>query len=134
MREIKFRAWDMIDKEMFPLANIDIALINNEGSMVKRKCYYHEMKHIKVMQYIGPKDKNGKEIYEGDIVENNNGVYLKIYWNEELLQFRQRVYNKNNVEELGYEFDKDYPTDLDLGFNLKKVIGNIYENKELLDA
>ena len=70
MREIKFRAWDKLFREMFDVA------------MVSREAVFHTtpqlksvmpngvpLNQVKLMQYTGLKDKNGKEIYEGDIVK-----------------------------------------------------------------
>lgn len=76
---------------------------------------------------------NTKELYEGDIIENGNGIYLEIYWNMELLQFKQRVCNQKNVIEKGFEWDAENRTDIELMYNLKILIGNIHDNPELLD-
>ncbi len=64
MREIKFRAWDKDSKEMIPLFNIDFEHnIMNKGSLWK------SLYSVELLQYIWLKDKNGKEIYEGDLVK-----------------------------------------------------------------
>lgn len=139
MREIKFRAWEISTKRMHTVEYLNlvggIGIIDvdkdEEGDWVQVQRLI-DMGDLVLMQYTGLKDKNGKEIYEGDIVQNGNGVYLKIYWNDGLCQFRQRVCSKENVEKQGYKWSKENPTDMDLQFNMKEIIGNIYENPELL--
>ena len=124
MREIKFRAWDKKGKEMFRLAMIsfldkgEIILTGRGGST--------DNKNAILMQYTGLKDKNGKEIYEGDIVKCHESIiepqketiYL-IIWDDEHAAFTQK--NKENSWGLGYM--KIYPVE---------IIGNAYENPELL--
>ena len=78
--------------------------------------------HNKVMQCTGLKDKNGKLIYEGDILklaEFGKSVEVK----HRALGFVLRREPSNTV---GYDNDKYIPEDCE-------VIGNIYENKDLLD-
>ena len=68
-----------------------------------------------IEQFTGLKDKNGKEIYEGDVVRWSGKVYL-IEWHDKVAGF---VMQNNGIERPDVEFESE-------------VIGNIYENKELL--
>ncbi len=106
MRQIKFRVWD---KELKTLGSVDHLYIPSEG-----------IQSNFLMQYTGLVDKNGKEIYEGDIVKGDAGICI-IEWNE---------------------VDTDRSWELAVGFRISfgmtsqsskcEVIGNIYENPELL--
>lgn len=121
-REIKFRAWNKKEKRMYSNAYL---LMSNETWSLRREDD-GESFDVKLMQYTGLKDRNGKEVYEGDIVEC---MSFKIDGKD----------SKTEVEEIkwgwvgGYDFSG-------VGFNIPdtlkdgwlKVIGNIYENPELL--
>jgi len=72
--------------------------------------------HTDKDQFTGLHD-NGKEIYEGDVIENANSVRLEIYWDEDACAFGQRTKD-----------DK-----LPMAYNLKTIIGNIHANPELLN-
>lgn len=62
-REIRFRVWDAISKKIHPY------------SIVKNNALVEfELDHYSLMQYTGLKDKNGVEIYEGDVVTFDRGV------------------------------------------------------------
>lgn len=115
-REIKFRAWDIDGRTMVygDVARncIPLAEINPE---------------ITVMQYTGLKDKNGKEIYEGDIVQDTYEIK-----EEEIKLFKQEVFWCK--EAAGFCVRPSSPFAY-VGLTTsehKEVIGNIYENKELL--
>lgn len=129
-REIKFRAfWN---NEM----QYDVHLGTFDGSnifeILKDKRYPED--YVKLMQYTGLKDKNGKEIYEGDIVKRMKVCYD---WDKEDGEERYEVeqisfieYRGNgfwvNSEDFGYEGEDLWDWDK------MEIIGNIYENHELL--
>lgn len=113
-REIKFRAWD--GKEMH--YNV---CINHEQKAIKygyRATDWVEDANAGIpMQYTGLKDRNGKEIYEGDIVETPKGITSVTY---EKACFYVKI--ENSFYRLG-----------GWDFEVINIIGNIYETPELLN-
>ena len=153
MREIKFRAWDSNQRVMMyddDTAKHDVnywdgvylstvGLINSRLSTDNDDYFYW-------MQYIGRKDKNGKEIYERDIVrilytdwpsqpQESNGRYSMT-----LEKYKESISNRGFViykaDRFCIQFNDDgYCGDICPGRHGEiEVIGNIYENKELLDG
>lgn len=122
MREIKFRVWDNDEKIIKKVESINFPLGGESSS--KTVCVYNEEEDCyewvydyELMQYTGIKDKNNKEIYEGDIVE-----------------FYSNVEDEIITEKVEYHFGIYRAGDYFVGkiYNKCEVIGNIYENKDLL--
>jgi uncharacterized phage protein (TIGR01671 family) len=121
MREIKFRAWEKNLKEIIPVHNIDF-----EKKMINTDSAWRLFEEIELMQYTGLHDKNGKEIYEGDIVEDwdDGPGYWEVKWNSE--------YGCFYIFE-SHIWEKFYLDDMIAVIEEGKVIGNIFENPELLE-
>ena len=120
MREFKFRVWDHIHKIMMKLSEVNTySVIDILSNTFKES--------LSVMQYTGLKDKNGKEIYEGDIckVINYASDYLKIHGKMYCV-----ISWSNTTGFYGKGFG--VPTTFSIGEEFE-VIGNIYENPELLE-
>ncbi len=114
-REIKFRMWSIKDKFMddTPIVYKGApCTIDTEGKVV-----WMPQDDTVLMQYTGLLDKNGKEIYEGDIVQE--GTY-----STELVEFKDVVSCGCCNEASGYPWSIEEA-------KLKEVVGNIYENPEL---
>jgi len=110
MREIKFRAWDKIKKKM----------IYNVGSYNLFMFERNYQEDIIFLQFTGLKDKNGKEIFERDIILDNRGIKMEVFFEDGMFKVIFRDGNPKFTAEL-----IDYTT------ISEEVIGNIYENPEL---
>ena len=128
MREIKFRAWDDKNNVMYlcalPSRTSAVAawLTKKEFDSSKFPSYFEDGRAI-LMQYTGLKDKNGKEVYENDLVKyisaQNNTYIGEVKWNpfENMAGFQ----TSNPCINIFKQFQIE-------------VIGNIYEDKELLEG
>ena len=116
MREIIFKSWDKLNKDMFNVESINF----QERRVYKNTVSYRKFEDIDLMQYTGLKDKNGKEIYEGDIVTLHNGKY-KVIFNTEEARFVLR----------DDEFEMNIPFTNNNNERME-VLGNVYENPELI--
>ena len=138
MREIKFRAWDKKEKRMYDqqdkyTCGLVILLdglteyggcldYSSEPEFDSFQWYNKEIveKRYVLMQFTGLKDKNGTEIYEGDITERSTGYRQEI----KLIQIRQ-CYSTPPTNRTFWAYDIIEGED--------KVIGNIHQNPELME-
>ncbi|MGX2946352.1 YopX family protein [Enterococcus alishanensis] len=138
MREIKFRAWDKEKKKFIRLSALHLEESGLEVGLVYDLSEHYLSTAFSVgggrslnlndgilMQYTGLKDKNDQEVYEGDIVRCTRGCPHEIIW----------------IEEYGGMFFGGMPTwylsGLTEGYawtGEEEIIGNIYENPELLEV
>lgn len=108
-----------------------ICWISEEGASANAP-----VKNGTVGQYIGLNDKNGVEIYGGDIVKNENGEKYLIVWVEDMCAFYQAMKEALRYKEYdgGTKMTHLMPHMCEMRFNLKEVIGSIYEHPHLLEG
>jgi len=136
-REIKFRAWNKLEKRMESVNFIkfflnDYTMVSTRYRDEKSKKIYDDQfaygqedgsDNVILMQFIGLHDKNGIEIYEGDIISAYNGrIKGPVIFDKRGLAFGV----PNGPNEI-YQFSMNFLESKDI-----KVIGNIYENPEIL--
>lgn len=132
----KFRAWNKNLKTMH--GTDDIVFINFEEEEICVQTIYFEQglpderdldfyifDEIEFMQSTGLIDKNGEEIFEGDVLLTYDGELAKVYWDDVLAGwFVDFIYETAELSEVA---------DLQSSRSICKIIGNIYENPELLE-
>lgn len=123
----RYRAWDKDFKTMYEAD--DIVYIDFEEKQICVKTLFFERTNcydfndIVLMHSTGFTDKNGKEIFEGDIVDSEGGFTTGVVeFRSDLGMFVSTLIKYNNFERLCNVADSTY------------IIGNIYENPELLEV
>lgn len=144
MKEIKFKVWNKEKQEMY-FTDISDNITSSNSIMECRigldamgwyvairgfnEEEFTEINNFELIQYTGLKDINGVEIYEGDIQENNTGKSII-----KIGKTTFNTYGSNDHYEClcVYEEFINGETQILTKNNIGKVIGNIYENLELL--
>lgn len=145
MREIKFRAWDKEKCKMYYSKDLVIFLNDFSKSIYVYDYEINKLKTLynyKLMQYTGLKDKTGIKIYDGDIVELAISDFESELFEAGLLENTKEIFEKiigvvkfyNGIFYVDYITDDEEDLSIPLVNELKfiNVIGNIYENPELL--
>lgn len=118
-REIKFRAW-VPNGLLGHIADVQI-LDFSRGTLFTGGVSNRDIKDVELMQYTGLKDKHGVEIYEGDILKAGSDVVV-VEWHKSKATFCLQKDGWLFAHYFGEAIDADQC----------EVIGNIWENKELL--
>lgn len=123
----RYRAWDKIRKTMYK--NDDIVSIDIEKSQIYVKTLFfdqlncYDFRDIDLMQSTGFKDNNGKEIFEGDILGTKDGLLDGVVeYRTDLGMWANSLLRYNNFERLCSIA------------NSREIIGNVWENSELLEV
>lgn len=137
MRDIKFRAWDKQARDgkgmMRRVAELNFRNLKGELYRIEVIGFgpdYNEhltVDSAEIMQFTGLRDKNGKEIYEGDVLsigQNSNAWILPVVFEDGM--FGVKHPNAAHIVELRAYSNPSF-------INTVKVIGNIYENRELIE-
>ncbi len=147
MKDIKFRAWNKITKDMMVITNIYFidkgSRLEGVGNLVTK----WDIEHIELMQYTGLKDKYNKEICEGDIVEfedyvSENLFYYRDPWKRTVRGQIVFVHGRFDIMPLQNDRENDL---IKSEYSFKglflsdyaskmSVIGNIYNHPELLES
>ena len=119
MREIKFRVWDKERKIMEQVRDLDFRY-GEYSVIIHEPEYIKKLLNTELMQFTGLKDKNGKDVYEGDIIAHKNPEWLGGFQQKWVIKFKE--FSDEYEDYIGYRILKEN----------EEVIGNIYENPELL--
>jgi len=135
--ELKFRAYDKKHKEMINVSMIDWKRETIDGNFLISASgkwgagLEYPFSEINLMQYTGIKDKNGREIYEGDIVNVDSSFYG--YWGDCFSEGGKFIVKYEEGEWILEDESEGYICSLQTANSRNaKIIGNIHENPKLL--
>ncbi len=115
----KFRAWDKNTNDMVDVKTIDLEKDGSIGCIVDYNGINLDVSECVLMQYTGLKDKNGVEIFEGDIGwDDHQEVHGQVIFENGAFK-----YEWENISEDLFEATDDI-----------EIVGNIHENPELLEG
>lgn len=137
MRKIKFRAWNKLANKMYSHKDLEEILVNLTENNFIAGIFLPLNSDNELMQYTGIKDVNGKEIYEGDIVEfldeEVNYSHCGVEY-DEFINIGKVIFSHDEL--MGWDIT-NRNMDLEEVWHYReyiKVIGNIYEKPELLEG
>lgn len=144
-RQIKFRVFDKVKEKMINPSGgacMDVSQTQGVDRWVFGIDLFNHPDDVEIMQYTGLKDKLGNDIYEGDLLRNPAGVTA---WDENNFTAYEVFYHDNDCADrhVGFQMNRvhfqgnvagtsQFPGFLPKNTEQMVVIGNIYENKELL--
>ena len=123
-REIKFRVWGD-----FGNSSGEFTYIYHCGHHNPSLNDIFNQKEFIFQQYTGLKDKNGKEIYEGDLIRDKYGALYEVCWIDTEASFEFAI--RNEDDNLDYDFT--HCNALSISFSKAEIVGNIFETSKLLN-
>ena len=130
MRKIKFRAWHKPTLKMYLVDCIDFFIGGLQLRKTPKDTFQSDLSECKLMQFTGLKDKNGKEIWEGDLfkcIYDFDGCtehIMEVVYDEERAGFHLKSHGESCHQQGVVKHIWD--------FKRKEVLGNVHENRELL--
>ena len=125
MREIKYKAYIKSLKWIVPVEriNFDVRTVEVDLSSGNGDTCDYDFDEVELMQFTGLKDKNGKEIYEGDVTKHHSHNTISKW-----------IYSSRYLQFMSLESDGTHRYYFDIDKDKLEVIGNIYQNPELMEV